>query len=58
MFSRTSPTRLLSFESIHLSGSSSFSGRAQSPIVRFIMTKRLAFQSLLAKFRMASQRST
>ena len=90
--------RLLSLDKIHLSSSSSFSGRAHWSIwqalprragekqgylmlqdwpqareelsfpaeerdmelvmeVRFIITNRLAFQILLAKLRMASQRS-
>ena len=57
-FSRTSPVRVLSLLSTQRSGSSSFSGSLVSVTVRFIITKREAFQSLLAKFRMASQRST
>ena len=57
-FSRTSPQSVLSLPSTHLSGSSSVSGSLLSSIVRFIITKRLAFQSLFAKLRMASQRST
>ena len=57
MFSVISFTTVFSLERIHLSSSSSFSGRALSSMVRFIIRKREAFQILLAKFRMASQRS-
>ena len=57
MFSVTSRMTVLSLERIHLSSSSSCSGRALSSMVRFIIRKREAFQILLAKLRMASHRS-
>ena len=57
-FSHTSFESVLSFESTHLSSSSSVSGSSFWSMVRFIITKRDAFQSLLAKLRMAPHFST
>ena len=58
MLSVTSRMSVLSFERIHLSSSSSFLGSSTWSIVRFIITKRLAFQILLQKLRIASHFST
>ncbi|CUO81704.1 Uncharacterised protein [Flavonifractor plautii] len=57
MFSVTSGMTELSLERIHLSSSSSRPGSSHRSMVRFIIRKRLAFQILLAKLRMASHRS-
>ena len=57
MFSVISGMTRLSLERIHLSSSSRCSGSSHCSMVRFIIRKRLAFQILLAKFRMASHRS-
>ena len=47
---------VLSLERTHLSSGASWSapGSSHLSMVRFIITKRLAFQILLAKLRMAS----
>ena len=57
MFSVISRMARFSLDRIHWSSSSSFSGSSQRSMVRFIIRKRLAFQILLAKLRMASHRS-
>ena len=57
MFSVISRMAVFSLDKIHLSSSSSFPGSWHASMVRFIIRKRLAFQILLAKLRIASHRS-